>query len=138
MKNSRVIILFLVFAFVLAACAVNGGESGQQPDLVIEFYVVTYEDCPWDGPGQVSVRVKNSGSGDAGEFATEINGDDSAVISELAAGSEKDATITFTSGPVGGVNARADINQQVTESNEDNNGYEIMFTPPPPCATPTP
>ena len=137
MKSWHKIIALLLFAFALAACAVNGGEVGL-PDLVIDYYVVTYDGCPWDGPGQVSVRVKNSGQGDAGEFATEINGDDSAVIPALAAGAETDAAISFTNGPVGSVQAQVDVKQQVAESNEDNNGYQIMFTPPPPCATPTP
>lgn len=137
MKNWHKVIMLLAFFVLLAACAVNGGDGGQ-PDLIIDDYTVTYDDCPWDGPGQVSVRVKNSGTGNAGEFATEINGDDSAVISELAAGSEQDATVRFTSGPVGGVNAQADVKQQVAESDEENNGYQIIFTPPPPCATATP
>lgn len=128
----------LIFYLMLAACAVDEGGDVGQPDLLIDYYVVTYDDCPWDGPGQVSVRVKNEGTGDAGEFATEINGDDSAVITALAAGDETDATISFASGPVGSVEAQADVKQQVNESNEDNNSYQILFTPPPPCTTPTP
>jgi hypothetical protein len=138
MKNWHKTILLLAFFLILAACAVNGDGDVGQPDLVIDFYAVTYDDCPWDGPGQVSVRVKNEGTGSAGEFATEINGDDSAVTTSLAAGNETDAIVSFTSGPVGGVNAQADVNQQVDESNEDNNSYQIVFTPPPPCGTPTP
>ena len=138
MKNWQKTILFLIFTLSLVACTVNGNDGDGQPDLVIEHYTVTYEDCPWDGPGQVAVRVKNIGDADAEQFATEINGDDTAVITKLAAGADTQAVITFPSGPVGGVNAEADVKQEVAESNEDNNSYQIIFTPPPPCATPTP
>ena len=137
MKNWRKIVVFLIFISILVAYAVYRNQAGL-PDLVIEHYTVTYDDCPWDGPGQVAVRVKNTGIGDAGQFATEINGDESAVITQLATGAETEAVVSFTSGPVGGVNAEADVKQEVAESNEDNNSYQIIFTPPPPCTTPTP
>ncbi len=136
MKNWHKIALILVVLIIGAFVLIRG--MGGQPDLVIEHYTVTYDDCPWDGPGAVSVRVKNVGESDAGQFATEINGDDSAIISQLDAGDETDATIIFSAGPVGGVNAEADVQQQISESNEDNNSYQIVFTPPPPCTTPTP
>ena len=45
----------------------------QLPDLEIGSYTVTYEDCPWGGPGTVAVSIDNFGVGDAGPFEVTIN-----------------------------------------------------------------
>ncbi len=109
----------------------------QLPDLEIGSYTVTYDDCPWGGPGTVSVSVDNFGVGDAGPFEVTINNSTTNVDS-LGSLGETTASINFDAGPVAGVNAEADSAQQVVEVDETNNSYSIVFTPPPPCPTPTP
>ena len=109
----------------------------QLPDLEIGSYNVTYDDCPWGGPGTVSVSVDNFGVGNAGPFEVTIN-DQATNLDGLGSLGEVDAAVNFASGPVGGINAEVDSAQQVVESDETNNEYMIVFTPPPPCATPEP
>ncbi len=109
----------------------------QLPDLEIGGYTVTYEDCPWGGPGTVSVSVDNFGVGDAGPFEVTIN-NGSTNLDGLSSLGEAEAAVSFSEGPVGGINAEVDSAQQVVEVDETNNSYEIVFTPPPPCATPAP
>lgn len=109
----------------------------QLPDLEIGSYTVTYDDCPWGGPGTVSVSVDNFGVGDAGPFEVTIN-NGTTNVDGLGSLGETTASVPFAEGPVGGINAEADSAQQVVEVDETNNTYSIMFTPPPPCATPTP
>jgi len=109
----------------------------QLPDLEIGGYSVTYDDCPWGGPGTVSVSVDNYGVGDAGPFEVTIN-NGTTNVDGLGSLGETEAAVSFEAGPVGGVNAEVDSAQQVEEVDETNNTYTIMFTPPPPCATPTP
>lgn len=109
----------------------------QLPDLEIGSYTITYDDCPWGGSGTVSVSVDNFGVGDAGPFEVSINnGTDQ--IDGLGSLGEAEAAVSFESGPVGGIDAEVDSAQQVVESDESNNSYMILFTPPPPCATPEP
>jgi subtilase family serine protease len=113
--------------------------SGNLPDLAFAYYVVTYTgECPWGGPGEVTMVVDNLGTADAGPFDVVINGETTRVTEGIPAGGQAEATITFKSGPVGGVDAEADPANEVMESNETNNTYMILFTPPPPCATPSP
>ncbi len=109
----------------------------QLPDLEIGSYTVTYEDCPWGGPGTVAVSVDNYGVGDAGPFEVTIN-NGTTNLDGLGSLGEAEAAVSFASGPIGGINAEVDSAQQVVEVDETNNTYSIMFTPPPPCATPTP
>ncbi|MCA9899431.1 MAG: hypothetical protein H6654_06040 [Ardenticatenaceae bacterium] len=109
----------------------------QLPDLEIGSYSVTYDDCPWGGPGTVSVSVDNFGVGDAGPFEVTIN-NGTTNLDGLTSLGETTASVPFAAGPVGGINAEVDSAQQVVEVDETNNTYTIMFTPPPPCATPTP
>jgi hypothetical protein len=109
----------------------------QLPDLEIGGYGVTYDDCPWGGPGTISVSVDNYGVGDAGPFEVTIN-ESRTNLDGLGSLGEVEAVVSFESGPVGGVNAEADSAQQVVEVDETNNTYMIVFTPPPPCATPAP
>ena len=109
----------------------------QLPDLEISGYGVVYDDCPWGGPGTVSVNLDNFGVGDAGPFEVTIN-NGSAHVGGLGSLEETTASVTFQSGPIGGITAEVDSAQQVVEVDETNNTYTIMFTPPPPCATPTP
>ena len=109
----------------------------QLPDLEIGSYTVTYDDCPWGGPGTVSVSVDNFGVGEAGPFEVTIN-NGSTNVDGLGSLEETTASVTFDAGPIGSINAEVDSAQQVVEVDETNNTYTIMFTPPPPCATPTP
>lgn len=109
----------------------------QLPDLEIGSYSVTYDDCPWGGPGTVAVSVDNFGVGDAGPFEVTIN-DQATNLDGLGSLGEVEAAVSFESGPVGGINAEVDSAQQVVEVDETNNSYMIVFTPPPPCATPAP
>ncbi|MAT95524.1 MAG: hypothetical protein CL608_00030 [Anaerolineaceae bacterium] len=109
----------------------------QLPDLEIGGYRVTYDDCPWGGPGTVAVSIDNFGVGDAGPFEVTIN-NGTTNLDGLGALGEAEAAVSFESGPVGSINAEVDSAQQVVETDETNNTYMIMFTPPPPCATPTP
>ncbi|VAW41957.1 hypothetical protein MNBD_CHLOROFLEXI01-1383 [hydrothermal vent metagenome] len=109
----------------------------QLPDLEIGSYTVTYDDCPWGGSGTVSVSVDNFGVGNAGPFEVSINnGTDQ--IDGLGSLGEAEAAVSFDAGPIGGIDAEVDSAQQVAESDESNNSYMILFTPPPPCATPEP
>jgi CARDB len=109
----------------------------QLPDLEIGGYNVTYDDCPWGGPGTVSVSVDNFGVGDAGPFEVTIN-NGTTNLDGLGSLGEAEAAVSFSAGPIGGINAEVDSAQQVAESDESNNSYMITFTPPPPCATPQP
>ena len=109
----------------------------QLPDLEIGSYTVIYDDCPWGGPGTVSVSVDNFGVGAAGPFEVTIN-NGSTNVDGLGSLEETTASVTFDAGPIGSINAEVDSAQQVVEVDETNNTYTIMFTPPPPCATPTP
>jgi hypothetical protein len=109
----------------------------QLPDLEIGGYTVTYDDCPWGGPGTVSVSVDNFGVGDAGPFEVTIN-NSTTTLDGLGSLGEAETAVTFDEGPVGSINAEVDSAQQVAEVDETNNSYMIVFTPPPPCATPTP
>jgi hypothetical protein len=109
----------------------------QLPDLEISGHRVTYDDCPWGGPGTISVSVDNFGVGSAGPFEVTIN-NQTTYLAGLGSLEEAEAAVSFESGPVGGINAEVDSAQQVVEVDETNNTYMIVFTPPPPCATPTP
>lgn len=109
----------------------------QLPDLEIGSYTVTYDDCPWGGSGTVSVSVDNFGVGDAGPFDVTIN-NGTTNVDGLGSLGETTASVPFAAGPVGGINAEVDSSQQVVEVDETNNSYNIVFTPPPPCATPSP
>ena len=147
------VLVVLLFGVVLVACsdstptatAVPATETPtipptlatQLPDLEIGSYTVTYDDCPWGGPGTVSVSVDNFGVGAAGPFEVTIN-NGSTNVDGLGSLEETTASVAFEAGPIGGINAEVDSAQQVVEVDETNNTYTIMFTPPPPCATPTP
>jgi hypothetical protein len=108
------------------------------PDLVPNGYSVLYDNCPWGGPGTIKVYVNNVGETDAGPFKILVEDTDTVNINGLAAGQQAEASITFNSGPVGFVVFVVDVENQVTESNEANNDYKIIFTPPPPCSTTVP
>lgn len=115
----------------------NDAATAALPDLLTLSYQVNYDDCPWGGSGQVTVQVKNNGQGPAGPFEVQINGS-LTTVNGLPAGQQSAATVQFPAGPVGGVNVVIDPTNQIAETNETNNTYQIAFTPPPPCATPTP
>lgn len=146
--------LVFVMGIVLAACSETAVSTAtpipptepptipptlatQLPDLEIGSYTVTYDDCPWGGPGTVSVSVDNFGVGDAGPFEVTIN-NSSTNLDGLSSLGEAEAAVSFSEGPIGGINAEVDSAQQVVEVDETNNSYSIVFTPPPPCPTPTP
>jgi hypothetical protein len=105
-----------------------------RPDLLIAYHWIIYKPgtCPWGGPGEISVRVKNVGSGDAGSFFVTINGQTTS-LANLPAHSEAFATVQFSSGPVAYVEAEVDPTHAVDEDDETNNTFSIIFTPPPAC-----
>ena len=109
----------------------EGGPPGL-PDLNPYGYYVRYYGCPWGGPGYISVPVQNIGEADAGHFTVAINRLRTTVES-LKAGSSQDVVVEFQAGPVGGVDAKVDVDGEIKESNEANNYFSITFTPPPPC-----
>ena len=152
------LLIFGLFIFLVGAVLVACGETTapastpvpptapptipatlatQLPDLEIGGYTVTYDDCPWGGPGTVAVSVDNFGVGDAGPFEVTIN-NSTTSLDGLGSLGEAETAVTFDEGPVGSINAEVDSAQQVAEVDETNNSYMIVFTPPPPCATPTP
>lgn len=107
------------------------------PDLVYVWYSVSYDDCPWGGPGSIKAHIRNEGRADAGTFHVTIDGETTRVES-LAAGQETDAVVRFAAGPIGYVEIEIDSRQEVAEKDEENNIFHIVFTPPPPCETVTP
>ncbi len=110
------------------------------PDLTVSGVRISYYGCPWDQPGHVSVPVSNIGNGDAGSFFVDIHSK-SFPVTTLAAQEGIVLTREFSRGPAGAVFVFADSKQQVQESNEDNNEYRIIYTPPLYCTsspTPTP
>lgn len=135
MKQGILIFIMSLIATLIVGCrpGENGGRADGPVDLTISSYRVNYtSECPWGGPGEVTVTISNTGSGDADAFSVEIN-HSRVQVEGVPAGSSTTATITFSSGPVGTVNATADIDEEVSESDETNNNFMIAFTPPPPC-----
>jgi hypothetical protein len=112
-------------------------SEGPLPDLAYFYYSIVYDACPWGGPGSITVRVNNSGAGDAGSFDVTINGQ-KAHVNGIPAGGNADALVRFDSGPIGSVEIEIDPGNQVMESDKENNLFFIVFTPPPPCLTDTP
>jgi hypothetical protein len=112
-------------------------SEGSLADLAYYYYSIEYDACPWDGPGSITVRVNNIGTGDAGPFDVTINGQKAHVYG-IPAGESADAVVRFDSGPIGGVEIEIDPGNQVMESDKENNRFFIVFTPPPPCLTDTP
>jgi hypothetical protein len=108
------------------------GEPPGLPDLFPYWYTVRYYGCPWGSPGNISVHVQNIGAAEAGHFVVEINRLRT-TVDALKAGSSQDAVVEFQAGPVGGVDAKVDVDNEVQESQEGNNYFSITFTPPPPC-----
>lgn len=100
------------------------------------FWDITYtSDCPWDGPGYLIVRGRNIGGQDAFDFQIKV-WNDSQLIEVLPSGEQVQARFDFEAGPVGSILAVIDPDDQVFESDEENNEFQIIFTPPPRC-TPT-
>jgi len=108
------------------------------PDLTIPWGAgIGYDDpCPWGSPGTITVTVQNIGTNHAGPFAAAIFAQETS-FNGLWAGASTPLTSHFTSGPVGSIYAIADTQDQVVESNEGNNVMLIVYTPPPPCVTPS-
>lgn len=107
------------------------------PDLAYYYYQVTYYGCPWGSPGNILVRVRNTGEVDAGHFAVDINSLRT-TVEGVEAGGFRDPSVEFSQGPVGGMEIVVDSENEVWESNEANNFFRVMFTPPPPCEMPEP
>lgn len=118
--------------------SVQPPDGAMLPDLVAGYYRVEYDDCPWGGPGTITIHIDNQGNAGASPFNVLIEDTETVLISGLAAGEQTDAGIKFDSGPVGYVAFAVDPENQVAESDETNNDYKIIFTPPPPCTTATP
>lgn len=108
------------------------------PDLKPEFGGIIYEStCPWGSPGRVWGIIRNSGASDSGTFSVLFNYT-LIPIQGLAASATEMVSFFFESGPVAYVLIVADHAEEVSESDETNNRFELMFTPPLPCtATPT-
>lgn len=105
------------------------------PDLIVGQYAsVRYFGCPWTEGGEIRGQVKNAGTGRAGVFDVQINGELSS-INGLESGIGAYTGVTFNKGPVGAINILADPQNQILESDNNNNSYQIIFTPPPPCYT---
>ena len=107
------------------------------PDLTIPYtYIIDYDGtCPWGSPGTITVWVENIGTNHAGPFIAAVFSEET-QFDGLFAGESEALIYHFNSGPVGGIYAEADRQNQVMESNESNNVMQIMMTPPPPCGTP--
>jgi hypothetical protein len=112
-------------------------DEGNLPDLAYYYYSILYDDCPWGGPGSITVRVNNLGSADAGGFDVVINGLITHVDG-IPAGESADAVVHFDSGPIGHVEIQIDPHNLIPENDKENNLFAIVFTPPPPCLTETP
>ncbi len=153
MKSGRLLICAAWFALMaggLISCipksvkptevTINGTPqrvSSGKPDLVVGNYQVRYEGCAWDGPSTVRAWVQNLGSGRSEAFEVELQGQQ-VEMAGLESGEGAYAIVTLPTGPVGSVKISADPRNQIEETVEDNNTYEIMFTPPPPCPTRNP
>lgn len=113
--------------------------SEELPDLTLApyYWQVRYDDCPWEDGGTIVLLAQNEGAADAGPFVVAIGGT-SIDAAALAAGADLEVTARFERGPVGSISGQIDVDEQVAESDEQNNGFMIVFTPPPPCATVTP
>ncbi len=113
------------------------------PDLVVGAMRIEMETggacwTPPPPPLGVRVSVENIGSGDAGPFAVDVNGEQQMVASGLSAGQW---TSLWFPGYVYGVNTgTADVTSLVEESNEGNNTMSEPLPIPtaPPTCTPTP
>jgi len=108
--------------------------AGGLPDLVVYYYVVSYQACPWDGPGTILLNIQNRGSADAEPFNVTINSQP-ARVAGIPAGEALDAQVPFEAGPVSMIRAEIDPEGLIAESDRDNNTFYILFTPPPPCHT---
>jgi hypothetical protein len=111
--------------------------SALLPDLVLDFFWdITYtSECPWGGPGFLIVRGRNAGDRDASEFVIQV-WDQIETIEYLPSGEQVQVRFDFESGPVSMILATIDSDDQVMETDETNNEFQIVFTPPPRC-TPT-
>ncbi len=104
------------------------------PNLTVGDYSwgVSYEGCAWGGTGTVVATVWNEGTAASGEVEVELNGV-LVILPSIPPGGNAAATVHFDSGPLGGVSLKIDPNHRILESSEDDNEYQIFFTPPPPC-----
>lgn len=147
----RVLSVFMVGMFCLFVISCTATQLGEEaelmtetpspdettlPDLAIQGYRVVYDDCPWGGAGSVSIGVVNGGAAVVEPFQLEVNNSVVEVMG-IAAEATSEGVIRFEAGPVGGINAAVDSTDVIAESDESNNEYQILFTPPPPCATAT-
>jgi len=110
------------------------------PDLTVPFAGVGFYGCPFDQPGNISALISNIGPGDAGFFLVDIIGTDFPVT-ELNANNYIEITAEIDPGPLGMLWVYADSEQDVPESDETNNQFELKYTPPLYCTsspTPTP
>ncbi len=107
------------------------------PDLTLDFFwEITYtSECPWGGPGFLILRGRNIGEGDAEAFGVRV-WSETQVVDSLPSGEFLQIRFEFESGPVGSIMALIDPDGQVDESDESNNEFQIIFTPPVRC-TPT-
>ena len=120
--------------------ATQTAVPGTLPDLLVTHALITLESTGCGSTGGLGTRVwiANQGNANAAPFIVELNGSQQlAVESSLPAG--QTTTIWFSSSAAQ-TTVFVDATQQVAESNENNNLYQMMLpipTQPPPC-TPTP
>lgn len=124
----------------LTATPTQTAVPGTLPDLLITQASITLESTSCGASGGLGTRVwiANQGNANAAPFVVELNGNEQiTVTSGLPAG--QTTTIWFGSS-ASQTTVFVDATQQITESNESNNLYQMMLpmpTPPPTC-TPTP
>ena len=122
--------------------ATQTAVPGTLPDLLVTHALITLESTSCGSTGGLGTRVwiANQGNANAAPFIVELNGSQQITVeSGLPAG--QITTIWFNSS-ASQTTVFVDATQQVAESNENNNLYQMMLpipTQPPPCPpTPTP
>lgn len=88
------------------------------------------------GPLGVRITIANNGSGGAGSFVVDANGQQATVAAGLAANAQIDVWIALSTS--GNVTAVVDPTNQIAESNEANNTLSQLLPVPTPVPTCTP
>jgi hypothetical protein len=138
---------FVLFILSATACNIqsvtpsNGGNqlpiSQGKPDLSVEMYQVHYAGCPWTEGGEIRGWIQNRGTASSPAFEVSLDGT-RVQAQSLESGMGEWVVAPFNKGPVGFIEIIADPDSKIDDANRENNAYNIVFTPPPPCATPDP
>jgi len=143
---------FAVAAVAGAAASSDGpqgvgapaGPPEALPDLTIQYLTVTLEtggDCDFDSTNLgIRIYFENIGDADAGPFDVDVNNVWQTQIDGLAAGEKASLWFDLFIYPGGENNAYVDVEEEVVESDETNNGFSGILPVPtlPPTCTPTP